>query len=395
MEPIKKAIIVIQKRFFKSGEDWGLLWRWSRRGVGWLGLLLVAALWVQPPGILVVPEAPHTVETVNPKVGVHTRLEGEVEEWKMQRTLSMVREMGAPWIVEYFPWAYNEPQPGQYDWTHSDKVIAHARNQGLTVIARLGMVPAWARPDPAVQETTFTYLDPEHYDDFARFVAAFVEHYRGDIAHIIIWNEPNLSYEWGGQKVDPAAYTELLKAAYSAAHAANPDIIVLGGALAPTLEPPESAAGLNDLLYLEQMYDCGAANYFDALAAHAYGLSFAPDTDPAPELLNFRRVELLRALMDRYGDSEKPIYVTEGGWNDHPRWAWAVRPALRARYTLEAYEWVKTQWPWCPMVAFWLFRTPAPLRNYQDYFAFVMPDFRPRPIYGVVQSYTQGQTTIP
>jgi GH35 family endo-1,4-beta-xylanase len=134
-----------------------------------------------------------TVQTANPKVGVHTRLTDEVEEWKIQRSLAMVREMGAPWIVEYFPWAYIEPESGRYDWRHSDQVMKHARNQGLTVIARLGMVPAWARPKPEEQETTDTYLDDDHYASFAGFVATFAGRYKGRIHAIIIWNEPTLA----------------------------------------------------------------------------------------------------------------------------------------------------------------------------------------------------------
>jgi hypothetical protein len=329
---------------------------------------------------------PQTVRTTNTKVGVHTRLSDEVEEWKVQRTLALVREMGAPWVVEYFPWAYIEPEKGRYDWQHSDMLIEHAQNQGLTVIARLGMVPVWARPDPDAQETTFTYLDAEHYADFAGFVAAFVARYQGTVEHVIIWNEPNLSFEWGYRPVDPSAYADLLRVVYPAAHAANPDVVVLAGALAPTLEPEGSVSGLNDLLYLEKLYQAGATPYFDALAAHAYGLVFPPETSPAPELLNFRRVELLRAVMELYGDEEKPIYVTESGWNDHPRWAWAVKPAQRITYTLRAYDWAKTHWPWCPVVVTWVFRTPVSLHNYQDSFSFVTPDFRQRPIYGAVQA---------
>jgi hypothetical protein len=267
-------------------------------------------------------------------------------------------------------------------------VVTHARNQGLAVVARLGMVPAWARPDPAEHETTFTYLDAAHYEDFASFVAAFVRRYRGQIQHVIIWNEPNLSFEWGYRPVNPEAYVALLRVVYPAAHAANPDVVVLGGALAPTLEPEHSPAGLNDVLYLTAMYEAGAVHYFDALSAHTYGMVFPPDTPPAPDLLNFRRVELLREVMDAYGDVDKPIYVTEAGWNDHPRWAWAVRPAQRIRYSLDAYEWAATHWPWCPVVAMWMFRTPMPLHNYQDYYAYITPDFRERPIYGAVQAYT-------
>lgn len=363
-----------------------------RRLLPWLPrlALMVFFLWcLRPPGVLVVVGPPQEVVTTNPLVGVHTRLTDEVEEWKIQRSLEMVREMGAPWIVEYFPWAYIEPEPDRYDWKHPDLVVEHACAQGLTIIARVGYVPAWARPDPRQQETTPNYLDAEHYQDFAAFVAAFLARYRGRVNHLIVWNEPNLSLEWGYRPVDPAAYVELLKTVYPAAHAANSEVVVLAGALAPTLEPPGSPAGLNDLDYLEAMYAVGAAPYFDALAVHAYGLGFPPEADPAPEVVNFRRTELLRAVMVAHGDAWKPVYVTESGWNDHPRWARAVRPAQRIAYTIGAYEFARQSWPWCRCVAMWAFRFPAPLHNFQDYYAFVTADFRPKPIYLAVQEYTQ------
>ena len=354
-----------------------------------LSLILLLALWfIKSPPIHYEMPPPQTVVTANPKVGVHTRLTDEVEDWKIQATLSMVREMGAPWVVEYFPWAYIEPEPGRFSWDHADSVIAHAENQGVRVIARLGMVPGWARPAPDEQETTSTYLDAEHYGDLACFVGTFVARYRGTVQEIIIWNEPNLSFEWGYRPVDPAGYVAMLRAVYPVAHRANSDIVVLAGALAPTLEPPGSPAGLNDLIYLREMYAAGAAASFDALAAHTYGLAFAPDVAPAEDLLNFRRVELLRAIMDSHGDEEKLIYITEAGWNDHPRWSWAVLPSQRIRHTLDAYSWAEEHWAWCPMVAMWMFRTPVSLHNYQDYYAYVTPDFQVRPIYTAVQAYT-------
>ena len=170
---------------------------WIYNGVVALAVVLFLFWALSPPQVLVTMPPPQRVRTTNPTVGVHTRLTDEVEAWKIQRTLAMVREMGAPWIVEYFPWAYIEPESGTYRWDHSDLVIEHARNQGLTVIARLGMVPSWARPAPEEQETTFTYLEPAHYPDFARFVGDFVARYRGRARHVIIWNEPNLSLSGG------------------------------------------------------------------------------------------------------------------------------------------------------------------------------------------------------
>jgi len=343
------------------------------------------------PRPLVVLDPPQTVVTRNALVGVHTRLTDEVEAWKIQRTLRMVGQMGAPWTVEYFPWPYIEPARGQYAWGHTDQVVAHARNQGVSVVARLGWTPEWAQPETAEIETTLTYLDPSAYDAFARFVATFAARYRGRVDHVIIWNEPNLSFEWGYRPVDPAAYVALLQAVYPLAKAANPDLVILAGALAPTLESPGSLAGLNDLLYLQEMYQAGASPFFDALAAHAYGLQSPPEADPAPDVLNFRRVELLRQIMVTHGDAEKPIYVTEAGWNDHPRWTMAVSPAQRIRYTIGAYEWAKEHWPWCPLVAMWTFRLPAARHNYRDNYTFVTVEFDPKPIYLEVQAYTGGQ----
>jgi hypothetical protein len=364
--------------------SWKKVFAWLARGAFVWALLRLPT--VPPP--LILPGPPQTVKTAHPKVCVHTRLTDEVEEWKIQRTLMMVREMGAPTIVEYFPWAYYEGAEGDFDFSHPDMVIDHAENQGLTVIARLGLVPAWARPRPEEQQTTDTYLDSDHYAVFAEFVGEFVERYRGRIRHVIIWNEPNLSLEWGYRQVDPAGYAEMLKLAYTAAKAANPDVQVLAGALAPTLEPEGSPWGMNDLLYLQKLYEAGFADYYDILSVHSYGLGFAPDEPPAPEALNFRRTEIVRALMEQNGDGHKPIMITESGWNDSPRWTRAVRPPVRIEYTLGAYAWAEANWPYVDAVCTWAFRFPAPLYTYGDYYAFVTPDFTPRPIYEAVREWT-------
>jgi len=355
----------------------------------WRGLIFLIVLWfvIRPAPIIVTLGPPQKVVTINPKMGVHTRLTDEVEEWKIKRTLQMVREMGAPWIVEYFPWGYYEPKKGVYSWAHPDTVVKHALNQGLTVIARLGFVPKWARP----KDSIFSYLDPEHYDDFGDFVYAFVEHYRGKIRHIIIWNEPNIALEWGYRPVDPEAYTELLKVAYRRAKEADPEVQVLAGALAPTLAPPGDPWGMNDLEFLRGMYRAGAKDYFDILAVHSYGWTFPPDDPPAPDKVNFRRVELLRQIMEENGDAHKTIIITEGGWNDHPRWSKAVRPGQRVEYTIRAYEIALKEWEWCEAVCLWAFRYPWATHTYQDYFTFVAVDFTPKPIYLEVQRYARGE----
>ncbi len=353
-----------------------------------LVLVVLRDLAPAPPRVKMGP--PQTVQTQHPVVCVHTRMTDEVEEWKIQRNMQMVREMGAATIVEFFPWPYVEGQQGQYNWAHHDRIMGYAHNQGLTVIARLGLVPAWARPPVQEKVTTFSYLTEEHFQDFADYVGAFVARYHDQIGGVIIWNEPNLSREWGDRTVDPEAYTELLRLSYQAVHAADPDVLVLGGALAPTNEPEDSSGGMIETRFLERMYEAGAGAYFDALAAHTYGFTHPPEDPPDPDVINFRRVELLRAIMVRYGDKDKQVYITEGGWNDDTRWVNSVRPGQRIAYTLAAFEMVEN-WPWAEKFCVWLFRQPLDRANRRDsYYALVSSDFYRKPIYDAIQAYARG-----
>jgi hypothetical protein len=349
--------------------------------------IFIAALisFFKPIVIQLPPLLPQTISTNFPRLCVHTRLIDEVQEWVIQKSLVDVRELGATTIVEFFPWAYIEGQRGNYHWAQADRIIDRARTQGLTVIARVGLVPEWARPSTEERFTTLNELPLDAYDDFARFVAAFATRYQDSVQHIIIWNEPNLAFEWGYQQPDPAQYVHLLSTVYPVVKAAQPDVIILAGALAPTIEPAGSPNALNDLLYLEGMYEAGAARWFDALAVHTYGFTEPPESEPAFDRLNFRRAELVRDIMVKRGDVDKPVFITESGWNDHPRWALAVNPAERIAYTLNAYDWMEEHWDWAQSLCLWVLRYPRPTYSYPDNFTLVTTEFQYKPIYYELQ----------
>lgn len=359
--------------------------------------LLTAQLVVQarPAPTPAPPEpAPNlaAIQPINPKIGVHTRLTDEPDPKKIDQTLRMVHDMGASWVVEYFPWSYIQPtDANHYDWQHADEVVNAASAYSLTLIARIDGVPTWARPDhpdPAM----WRYLDAAHYGQFASFVAAFVRRYHDRVHYFIIWNEQNTAAEWGERPPDPAAFADLMRTVYPAAKAADPRAILMPGGLAPNLEPATSQVAISDLAYLAAYYKAGGGAYFDALAAHVYPLSVPPPppTDPSsPDKLNFNRVEELRKIMVANGDSAKQIYITEGGWNDNPRFSFAVRPAQRIEYTIGAYQ-EALNWPWCSAVNIWAFSLPKPTYTYMDNYTFVAPDLVPKPIYLEVQKYALG-----
>jgi hypothetical protein len=320
------------------------------------------------------PPPPKTI------LGVHTRLTDEVEPWKISETLDLVRAMGAGWIVELFPWAYIEPRRGEEDWAHPDLVVREANRQGLEIIARLDFVPDWARP----KGSTPRFLPETSWADYASFVGRFARRYREAVQYFVIWNEPNTTFELGFQPVDPGAYVQLLDLAGRAIRDANPKAIVMPAGLAPTLDRSDLA--LDDVLYLQALYDHGARGLFDALAVHSYGWKFPPDSDAKPDRLNFARAELLRDVMVKNGDAGKPIIITESGWNDSPRWTKAVHPGQRIQYTLRALDKVKTDWPWTQAMCIWAFRLPAPAHDYNDYFTLVDTTFRLKPIYDQLQA---------
>jgi hypothetical protein len=138
------------------------------------------------------------------------------------------------------------------------------------------------------------------------------------------------------------------------------------------------------------MYEAGAADYFDALAVHTYGLTSPTEEAPDPNVINFRRIELLRAIMIRYHDGDTPVYITESGWNDDTRWVNSVRPGQRIVYTLDAFEMVE-HWPWVERLCLWNFRQPLDIRKRRDaYYSLVSDSFFIKPIYEAVQAYARG-----
>jgi GH35 family endo-1,4-beta-xylanase len=313
-------------------------------------------------------------------------LTDESDPEKIRQEFRMLREMGGSYATEFFPWAYIQPHDrNRFDWEHADLVADAARENGITLLARVDGVPDWAKP----QGATWRYLDREHYDDYADFVHAFVQHFKGRIKHYIIWNEPNTAAEWGQQPPDPEAYAELLKVVYARAKQADPDVVVMMAGLAPNLESEGSPNAMSDLVYLDRLYQSGAAPYFDAVAVHSYGLTTPPDDPSGRDKLNWARTEEIYRVMQENDDGDTPVYITEGGWNDSPRWSFAVKPYQRVEYTVEAYRIAEERWPWVRAVCMWASRFPRPQYTYFDNFSFLTPDFIPKAVYLEVQKYAE------
>ena len=341
------------------------------------------------------PAEPVPFTDLNP-YGANFFLAREVEAWKQEKTLEMAQAAGIGWIKQQFSWEEIEPHnKWQYEWTKYDRIVELAERYGMEVIARLDRPPDWTR-----ENNQFKTRPPDNLNDYGDFVHAFVERYRGRVRYLQIWNEPNLSAEWGFQRVDAVAYVRMLKVAYQRAKEADPDIVVLSAPLAITLEDASMRGNHNDLIFLEQMYEAGAADYFDILSANAFGLDLPPEDPPSSNVLNFRRVELQQEIMARYGDGDKAVWLNEYGWNAPPAsfpdeiLTWErVTEAEQADFTVRGIAWAREHWPWLGVVNIWYFRQVGDVPPEQPayYFAMVDPEFNPRPVYHAVRQATQQQ----
>jgi photosystem II stability/assembly factor-like uncharacterized protein len=261
--------------------------------------------------------------------------------------MQAARQAGADFGVVVFSWADIEPVPGYFYWERTDSILRAAEFYGVTILARLDRPPSWAlTPDgPAPWRV-------EAYGEFTRRVA---ERYGERLAGVILWNEPNLALEWNDQTPDPASFVALLRAGYAGVKVAAPDLpALLGG---PATSMGDGVNALNDLDFLRQIYALGGGDAFDGLAAHPYGFGRPPQEEPAPERLNFRRLELQRAIMEEFGDGAKPVWITESGWRvsaPDPADAWqVVTPQTQRAYTQEMLAWAGERYPWLRGVALW------------------------------------------
>ncbi len=302
--------------------------------------------------------------------GMHT-LRGDGRE------LALVAEAGCDSVVQLFSWREIARWRGLYNWEHPDAVVRGTDYYGLNLVARLDQHPSWARTKPADNGP------PDDLGDYGQFVHDVAARYRGRIKAYVIWNEPNLAREWGDQRPDPAAYVEMLRLAHGMIKKADPGALVVSAGLAPTNDRTELA--LDDRIFLREMYEAGASQYFDVLGAHVYGFAYPPE-DPrsAHQGLNVARVQDLREIMVAYGDGHKPIWATELGWTVQPSedQTWLrVTAEQQAEYLVDAFGRARQEWPWLQMIAVWNLGHGLASEDERAGYSLVAADGQLRPAY--------------
>ena len=242
------------------------------------------------------PEAPPAAPVVNTAPVTGFNLGGHIKSLNAN-TVARMRQSGMTWVKRQ--WRYLRGQS-------SDSVggiIDEAHANGFRILIGIVGLPGELN-------------QPGYIDDYVAFLAGAAA--RGADA-IEVWNEPNIDREWPAGSISPANYTNLLRRAYQAIKAANPNTMVVSGAPAPTgFFGGCHGGGCDDDAFVRGMAAAGAASYMDCLGIHYNEGILSPDAtsgDPRGSSGHYTRYfwGMVNTYNRAFGGS-RPLCFTEIGY---------------------------------------------------------------------------------
>jgi hypothetical protein len=260
-----------------------------------------------PPSPTVAPAAPAAPVSALPPVTTGDPHFGIVQAFEAPQ---LALNAGAKW--ERVPFFWNKAQPNDGTQWQPDQFmissdqLAQAVASNMQVVGQIGNPPAWAVKDGSTPKNLdLPWNDPQNY--WGQFIFKLAQTYAGKIDTWIIWNEPDFPRgdplsTWAGTEED---YYHLLKDAYQAAKAANPNAkIVFAGTTYWVDVNAGKTIFFQRVLEAAKRVDGQAAAdagyYFDAVDLHLY----------SSPLDMYRVPQAFKQVMANFGIS-KPLWVSE------------------------------------------------------------------------------------
>jgi hypothetical protein len=330
--------------------------------------------------------------------GLRYGMQAHLYHQPQARIMGLVRGAGFNWLKQQIRWADVEGSQGKFGWGAIDEMVNHANGQGVNLLFSVVTAPRWSRAGLHGVEGP-----PNNFADFGTFLGKLAARYKGRVKAYEIWNEQNLKREWEGRTINAGDYVELLKVSYQAIKAADPNAIVVSGALTPT-GVNDLNIGIDDVVFLTQMYQYQGGvfkQYADAVGSHASGYNNAPDDWVDRNTVNtpgfkghgsfyLRRIDQLHQVMLNHGDNRQ-MWITEFHWaSAQPpvpagyEWTTHLSEGQVAEFLVTSIQSMKTQRTWVGAVFVWNLN----FRTFLDYhrhetaiFGILNEDWTPRHIY--------------
>ena len=255
--------------------------------------------------------APEVVETkIRPwpaeKFGYGVQIHGNATVGDPIFTMDTIRgQLGLDWVKMQLQWWQVHPTPDVGQWFFYDGVIDEAANHNRNLMISVVGSPDWTR-------AAGNHIGPpDDYNTYATFLTELINRHPGKIDAIEVWNEQNLDREWQtANGISPEDYVRFLQVAYDAIKAADPDIIVISGALSPT-GTGDWVRWADDFEYLDRALAAGMLNYADCVGAHHNGYNIGPDV-----------------AFDQAGGTAEAATAVFRGPFDNPHHSWSFKTTL-------------------------------------------------------------------
>jgi hypothetical protein len=190
---------------------------------------------------------------------------------RLEEEYALLDEMGIVWMLRDFSWSAIQTGENTWNLTSFDTYTADAKAHNKKIMGLLAYDVGWIHGAKDAAAGTYDcghtieqvdsgiVAGQREVDAFCEYVRRTVLHYKGEVGAWCIWNEPNLSDRfWGGT---PDEFFILTKAAAAALRGADPDAVIIGGALNTLAD---------DDVWTKGLFESGAMNQVDHIAYHPY-----------------------------------------------------------------------------------------------------------------------------
>lgn len=270
---------------------------------------------------LSLPFSLFAADNANNKFGIYITDMNEA-----QKASELVNSNGGEWGYVSFIINSNDRQVRK--WQERMNLLNDKKLIPIVRIATYGNGDTWMKP----------VKDDAH--DWAVFLSSLYWPTKKKI--VVVYNEPNHGYEWGGS-TNPAEYAHVLNETIDALKAADKDFVVLNAgfdASAPQ-EPPQY---MDQVKFMEEMENAvpGIFSKLDGWSSHSYpnpGFSGSVKDTGRGSIQTYKwELELLRNKF--HVSTSLPVYITETGWvsknADYPRLKYDENQT--AQFMVDAYE---------------------------------------------------------
>ena len=215
------------------------------------------------------------------------------------RELDEMKRLGVKLVRMDAPWGNIEVSNDVWTFKKIDSQVNAVLARDMTpLLVPTYCTPAWANSDAGC------YAPPRDAEEYGEFVGHLVARYAPKGVHYYeIWNEPNSSAFFRPEP-DVAKYTQMLKSAYTNAHAQDASALVICCAL---------SWGADDepVAFIKGVYSNGGHGYFDAVSVHPY--TFLARVAQFPNTVWPGSTDDVYELMTNNGDRRLKIWATEFG----------------------------------------------------------------------------------